>query len=408
MSNSGVDTVDVAIVGAGLAGLSLALALARSGTRVGLVERQSPEALTAVEIDGRTTAIAAGARSVLQDLGVWDHLVPEAGPIWDIRVSDRGSLMHLHFDHQAVGGGPMGHILENHTLRRVLVQALADEPNLTACWERSVTAVEVGDHWAAVTLDDGQELRAQLVAAADGRGSAVRRMAGIGVRATDYDETAIVCTAHHDQPHEGIAHERFLGGGPFAILPMADGAGGQHRASIVWTERRALAEHLLTLPRPDFERELALRFGDFLGSVTVPGQIWSYPLSLMLAKRLTAPRLALVGEAGHGMHPIAGQGFNVSMRDVEGLRNAVAGALQAGQDPGAASVLTAYARKRWPDILAMAAATDGLNRLFRSGMPPVALARRLGLAAVNRLPPLKRQFQRHAMGMLPFGGGGRP
>jgi 2-octaprenyl-6-methoxyphenol hydroxylase len=408
MSNSDSEIVDVAIIGAGLAGLSLALALGRSGARVALVERQSPAALAAIEVDGRTTAIAAGARAVLQDLGVWETLAAEAGPIWDIRVSDRNSLMHLHFAHQAVGAGPMGHILENHTLRRVMVNALADEPNIAAYWESSVTAMDVQDHWAAVTFDDGRELRARLIAAADGRGSFVRRMAGIGIRATDYDETAIVCTAHHERPHEGIAHERFLAGGPFAILPMADGADGQHRASIVWTERRAFAEYLITLQRSDFERELARRFGDFLGRVTVPGQVWSYPLSLMLAKRLTAPRLALVGEAAHGMHPIAGQGFNVSMRDVDGLRNAVVGALQAGQDPGEQGVLTAYVRKRWPDILAMAAATDGLNRLFRNGLPPVALARRLGLAAVNRLPPLKRQFQRHAMGMLPFGGGGRP
>lgn len=405
MSKSASACHDVIVCGAGPAGLTLALALARRGAAVALVERHGPEALAAPEIDGRTTALAAGGRAVLEDLGVWPALAAEAAPIWDIRVTDRGSLLHLHFDHRAIGGGAMGHIVENHTLRRVLLEALAREAGVALHWQRSVTAMDVHENEATVSLEDGAALRGRLVAAADGRGSFLRRMAGIGVRATDYDETALVCTAWHEHPHDGIAHERFLSGGPFAILPMTDGAEGQHRASIVWTERRALAEHLLTLPRPAFERELARRFGGFLGEVRVPGPVWSYPLSLMLAKRLTAPRLALVGEAAHAMHPIAGQGFNVSMRDVEGLRDAVAAALQAGGDPGEADRLAAYARKRWPDILAMAAATDGLNRLFRSGLPPVALVRRLGLAAVNRVPPLKRQFQRHAMGLQPFAGG---
>ncbi|MCA8926820.1 MAG: UbiH/UbiF/VisC/COQ6 family ubiquinone biosynthesis hydroxylase [Alphaproteobacteria bacterium] len=406
MSNSDSILFDVLVVGAGPAGLSLALGLVRGGARVALIERQSPAALAALEVDGRTTALAAGARTTLRELGAWEALEPEAGPIWDIRVSDRGSLLHLHFDHCAVGPEPMGHIVENHVLRRALLAALEGEPLLSPRWQRSVTGMEVHENAAVLTLDDGEVLRGRLVAAADGRGSVLRRMAGIGVRATDYDETAIVCTAWHERSHEGIAHERFLAGGPFAILPMADGPEGQHRASIVWTERRPLAEHLVGLPRADFERELARRFGDFLGRVWVPGDSWSYPLSLMLAKRLTGPRLALVGEAAHAMHPIAGQGFNVSMRDVEGLCARVGTALQTGADPGAPTALAAYARGRWPDILAMAAATDGLNRLFRNDLPPLALARRLGLGAVNRLPPLKRQFQRHAMGMLPFAGGG--
>ncbi len=398
---------DVAVVGAGLAGLTLALALARSGMHIALIERQSPDQLAAVEVDGRTTALAASARVVLEDIGVWHRLEPYGGPILDIRVTDRASPLHIHFAHAAVGDDPMGHIVENHILRRELLAALAAEPTLTAYWQQSVTAFDgAGDGsgaTATLTLDSGTIIQAPLVAAADGRGSALRRMAGIGVRASDYHETAIVCTAYHEHSHDGIAHERFLSGGPFAILPMLDNAAGQYRSSIVWTENRSLAEHLLTVPKPRFERELARRFGDFLGQVTVPGEVWSYPLSVVVAKRLTGPRLVLVGEAAHGMHPIAGQGFNVSMRDIVGLRDAVTGASLAGQDHGSPMALSAYARKRWPDIWAMVAATDGLNRLFRTDLPPVALARRLGLASVNRLPLLKRQFQRHAMGMLPFG-----
>ncbi len=394
---------DVAIVGAGLAGMTLALVLAQAGVRVALIERQTPKSLMAPEVDGRTTAIAAAARRVLEGLGIWSGIEAEAGPIWDIRVSDRQSPLHVHFDHAAVDDTAMGHIVENHDLRRVLVAALAAQSGIDAFWGQSVSAFEPSDTAATLTMSGGQSVTASLVAAADGRGSALRRMAGIGVRSVDYGETAIVCTAYHRHPHDGIAHERFYAGGPFAILPMADNAQGRHRASIVWTERRALAEHLAGLPKGAFQRQLARRFGEFLGEIEVPGEVWTYPLSLTLAKRLTGKRLALVGEAAHGMHPIAGQGFNVSMRDITGLRDSVAAAVQAGQDPGGPAVLSAYARRRWPDILAMAAATDGLNRLFRTDLPPVALARQIGLAAVNRLPPLKRQFQRYAMGLLPQG-----
>ncbi len=394
---------DIAIVGAGLVGLTLALALVRSGAKVALIERQSPEQLEAEEIDGRTTALAASAKDVFDTLGIWPDIEPHGGPILDIRVTDRASPLHVHFAHSAIGDAPMGHIVENHILRRELLRALEQEPALTAYWRRSVTAIQDEGSSATLTLDDGTLVRTALIAGADGRGSAVRRMAGIGISAADYNETALVCTAYHETPHHGIAHERFLSGGPFAILPMQDSISGQHRSSIVWTETRSLAEHLLRLPKPQFEQQLRRRFGDFLGIVTVPGDIWSYPLSVMLAKRLTGPRLVLVGEAAHGMHPIAGQGFNVSIRDIVCLRETIEAALQNGRDPGDHAVLTAYARRRWPDILTMIAATDGLNRLFRSNLPPIALARRLGLASVNRMPLLKRQFQRHAMGLTPIG-----
>ncbi len=394
---------DTAIVGGGLAGAALALKLARGGVKVALVERQSPDALTAKETDGRTTALAAGARELMDDIGIWPAIEAYAGAITDIRVTDRQSSLKLHFDHQDVGDEPMGHIVENFRLRRALLDAIAAEPAIEAYWNCSLTGFEGDAAGAQLTLDGGQMLEARLAVAADGQGSALRRLAGIGVRAVDYKQTAIVCAATHEFPHDGIAHERFLDGGPFAILPMTDGSAGEHRSSIVWTERRSLAEHLLTLERPALERELTRRFGDFLGRLSIQGGTWSYPLSVTAGKRLTGPRLALVGEAAHGMHPIAGQGFNVSVRDIQALSHAVAKAVSMGQDPGAPSLLSGYAKGRWPDIVAMLAATDGLNRLFMTGLPPVAFARKLGIAAVDRIPPLKRQFQRHAMGLSLFG-----
>ena len=395
--------LDAVIVGGGLAGATTALSLARNGAKVALVERQSQEQLAAEETDGRTTALAAGPRGLMEDTGVWDEIAPHACAITDIRVSDRGSLMKLHFDHRDVSDEPMGHIVENFRLRRALLDGVRNEPGIQAYWECSVTGLEAEVSHASVILDGSQALETRLAVAADGRGSVLRRLAGIEVRATDYKQTALVCVAAHDLPHDGIAHERFLDGGPFAILPMTDAADGRHRSSIVWTERRSLAEHLLTLDRRALERELVRRFGDFLGDVSIAGDVWSFPLSAIVAKRLTGPRLALVGEAAHGMHPIAGQGFNVSVRDIECLTRMIAGAIRAGQDPGDTALLQGYAKQRWPDIAAMLAATDGLNRLFLSTLPPIALGRRLGIAAVDRIPPLKRQFQRHAMGFGVFG-----
>lgn len=395
--------LDAAIVGGGLAGAALALALARGGVKVALVERQNPDSLSAEETDGRTTALAAGARQLMEDIGVWTSIEQHAGPITDIRVTDRNAALKLHFDHRDVGGEPMGYVIENFRLRRALLDAIAAEPGIQAYWNCTLSGFEGEIAGAQLMLEGGQVLDARLAIAADGRGSALRRFAGIGMRAVDYKQTAIVCAVTHEHPHDGIAHERFLNGGPFAILPMTDGPTGEHRSSIVWTERRSLAEHLLTLDRQMLTAELARRFGGFLGKLSIQGDTWSYPLSVTAAKRLTGPRLALVGEAAHGMHPIAGQGFNVSVRDIESLSQSVSKAVSMGQDPGSDALLRAYAKRRWPDIAAMLAATDGLNRLFMSNLPPVALGRRLGIAAVDRIPPLKRQFQRHAMGLGLFG-----
>ena len=404
ISKQTTEIVDVAIVGAGLAGKTLALSLAQAGVRVALVERQRPETLAQQKADGRTTAIAAGPRATFERLGLWPDLERDAGAIWDIRVTDRASTLYLHFDHSAIGGEPMGHVLENCRLRRVLLDGIMCVGDNLACyWGTSLAGFAADRRAARLSLDDGRTIQAALTVGADGRGSALRRMAGIGVRASDYGQTAIVCTAYHDRPHGGIAHERFLKAGPFAILPMANAEDGSHRSSIVWTQQRALGEHLLAMSTLAFEAAHARAFGDFLGEVRVPGVRWGYPLSLTLVSRLTGPRLVLLGDAAHGIHPIAGQGFNVSVRDIEALSRVVTADLGQGQDPGGRTPLNAYARRRWPDILAMAAATDGLNRLFGSDLPPVALARRLGLAAVHRMSPLKRQFQRHAMGIAPLG-----
>jgi 2-octaprenyl-6-methoxyphenol hydroxylase len=246
-------------------------------------------------------------------------------------------------------------------------------------------------------LEDGRRIRARLLIAADGARSKLRRDAGIAAAEFAYGQTGIVCTVAHELPHGGVAHEHFLPAGPFAMLPMTDHE-GRHRSSIVWTERNARVSALLALDDADFSAEIEQRFGDSLGRIAVLGGRWSYPLRLIHAARYADHRLALVGDAAHAIHPIAGQGLNLGLRDVAALAEVIADAWRLGLDIGATDVLEDYQRWRRVDSLLLITVTDSLNRLFSNDLAPLRLARDLGLAAVDRLPPLKRLFMRHAMG----------
>jgi len=249
-------------------------------------------------------------------------------------------------------------------------------------------------------LKSGRRLAARLVASAEGRFGTLREEAGIGARAWSYHQVAIVVVAHHQQPHRGVAQEKFLPGGPFAILPMRDGERGEHRSSIVWTERASLARRLLELDDKYFQAEFARRFGDYLGPVEAVGPRWSHPLGLVHAERYIDERLVLVGDAAHGIHPIAGQGYNLGVRDIAALVEVLIDAKRLGLDIGAADTLERYVQWRRTDNLTMVAATDLLNRLFSNDIKPLRLVRDLGLAAVNRTPALRRFFVRHAMGLV--------
>ena len=388
-------SADVLIVGGGLVGLTLAVALGGAGASVAVIERQRRETVTAARHDGRSSAIAAGSQRVLAALGLWRGLADAAGRINEIRVTDGASPLFLHYDHRDVGAGPLGYIVENTALRRVLSRAVAAVPSVRVHWQSQIAALDRAGATATARLDDGAIVHAPLVIAADGRDSPVREAAGIGVVAWRYPQVGIVCTVAHERPHRGIAQEHFLPAGPFAILPMTG-----DRSSIVWTEHADLAPALMALDETEFIAELGRRFGDHLGAIEVVGDRFSYPLSLVHAERYTAPRLALAGDAAHGIHPIAGQGLNMGLRDVAALAEVIIDARRLGLDPGAMSVLARYQRWRRFDNLAMIAATDALNRLFSNDVGPIRLARDLGLAAVNRAPPLKRLFMRHAMGLV--------
>jgi 2-octaprenyl-6-methoxyphenol hydroxylase len=390
------DDVELLIAGGGLNGMLLAVACAGAGLRVAVVDRQDPAAMLDEKFDGRTSAIAYGSRLVFDGIGLWPRIAAEAEPIREIRVADDNSPLFLHYDHRELGSdAPLGYIVENRVLRGALFALAKSLPSLDILAPRTLGAMTADDSGAVATLADSARVHARLVAAADGKDSPLRRAAGIDAVEWRYKQIGIVTTVAHERPHAGIAIEHFLPAGPFAILPMTG-----NRSSIVWTENAALAPHLMQLPEAEFAAELAARFGDFLGKIEPLGPRWAYPLSLMQAERYIDRRLALVGEAAHVIHPIAGQGLNVGIRDVAALAEAVVDARRLGLDIGDDTVLERYQRWRRLDAVLLAGVTDGLNRLFSNTIAPVRLARDVGLAAVNRLPPLKRLLMRHAMGTL--------
>ncbi len=385
---------DIAVVGGGMVGLTLALGLEGVGARVAVIERESLKDMAEASFDGRGSAIAAGSQRILDGTGLWELLQADAEPISEIRVADGPSQLFLHYDHREVGEGPLGWIVENAHIRRAFAQAVASS-DVIVFENTALVDARFETRSTTLKLADGRTVDTMLAIAADGRQSALRELAGIDVVRWSYPQTGIVCAVTHEAPHHGIAHEHFLPSGPFAILPMT-----RNRSSIVWTERNDLAPAILELDDDAFAAELKRRFGDFLGDVRIGPQRWAYPLSVVHARDYVAPRVAAVGDAAHAIHPIAGQGFNLGLRDVAALAEIIVDRLRLGLDPGDTEALIRYQKWRKPDNMMMIAATDSLNRLFSNDVAPVRMARDTGLALVNQLPPLKRVLMRHAMGLV--------
>nr|WP_184044920.1 UbiH/UbiF/VisC/COQ6 family ubiquinone biosynthesis hydroxylase [Roseospira visakhapatnamensis] len=393
-------SADVLVIGGGLVGGTLACGLAQHGVTVLIAEREDPAGWMNNGYDGRASAVAQGGQKVLEALGLWRHMAEACQPIHDIRIADSDAPLHMHYHRHEAGDEPMGYMAENLVTRRAIQARLAGLEHATLLAPVTVTEVTRDARGVDARLADGRRLRSRLVVAADGRLSPTRAGAGIGTTGWDYDQAAIVLTVEHSVPHNGIAIEHFLPGGPFATLPLTD-----NRSSIVWSERRDWVPALMALPEDRFKAEFMARFGDHFGEVRFVGPRFSYPLSLQFADRYTDQRLALVGDAAHGMHPVAGQGMNYGLRDVAVLVEELVKAHRLGLDVGAPAALSRYERLRRVDNLLMLAATDGIVRLFSNDIGPLRLARTAGLAAVDRMGPLKRFFMRHAMGTTGIIGG---
>jgi 2-octaprenyl-6-methoxyphenol hydroxylase len=385
--------VDVLIAGGGLVGGTLAVGLVEGGLSVAVVDMLDPLAVIDVGFDGRAAAIALSSKKLLDGLSLWETMQPEPSPIKEIRVSDADSVFFLHYDRKDVGAEAFGYMVENRSFRESLRSRFKDLKDFTLLAPNTITSIERGPGEVWATLANGYKVKAKLIVGAEGRNSPTRDAAGIKLTSWSYKQRGIVCTVAHELSHDNVAHEHFLPAGPFAILPLPN-----NHSSIVWTERVDLVDEIMALDDVGFLTELKKRFGDFLGKLKVVGPRWAYPLSLQFAERAVDHRLVLAGDASHGMHPIAGQGLNMGLRDVAVLAEVLTDARRLGLDPGSGTVLNSYEQKRRFDNTLMLAMTDLLNRLFSNDIEPVRLVRDLGLATVNKLPPLKRVLIEHAMG----------
>ncbi|MBI1214770.1 MAG: ubiquinone biosynthesis protein [Alphaproteobacteria bacterium] len=396
---------DVLIIGGGLSGLTLAGVLGRAGVKTCVIDRDKPVTQLEQNFDRRATALSYATTRVLQAAGAWDAIAPHCAAVRDIRVADGASPLFLHFSVGEDGGledgaAAFGWNVENILLRRALfenTQKLKDAVTHLA----PVTIKEFfrDDARAGVVLEDGRRISAPLMVGADGRGSAVRGWLGIPVSKSDYGQTAIVCTIAHEKDHEDVATEHFLPAGPFAVLPLPDDAQGRHCSSVIWSIHGKDAKGVLSLPREKFNAEMQRLCGPHLGRVECVSTPAGYPLALMHAQSYVAPRVALMAEAAHAIHPIAGQGLNLSMRDIAVLAEGIVDGLRLGLDVGAGESLENYEKIRRFDTHVMAGFTDILNKLFSNNLRSVALARDLGIGMVDKIAPLKGFFARQAMGL---------
>ncbi|MCE1235408.1 MAG: ubiquinone biosynthesis hydroxylase [Hyphomicrobiales bacterium] len=392
---------DLIVAGGGHVGLSLALAAKRADPhlRAAVVE---PAARLGVG-DERASAIAAAGRRFFESLGAWSAMAAAAQPILDMvvtdsRLDDAIRPIFLTFDGTLDGGEPFAHMVSNAAMIAALVEA-AGAAGVEIVAPDRVVDFETGDARVEVRLGSGRRLSGGLLVAADGVRSRLRDLAGIGVVRHDYGQSGIVTTVAHERPHEGRAIEHFLPAGPFATLPLTDDAAGRHRSSLVWTEKTAVAERLTRGDDFTFSLELERRFGREFGRLEALAKPRAFPLGLTLARDFVRPRFALVGDAAHGIHPIAGQGLNIGLRDAATLAETIVEARRLGLDPGGFDVLRGYERRRRFDAVEMGLVTDALNRLFSNDLPPVRALRDIGLGLVDRLGALKTRLIREAAGV---------
>tara|TARA_B110000003_G_scaffold270402_1_gene302796 strand:- start:860 stop:2020 length:1161 start_codon:yes stop_codon:yes gene_type:complete len=377
----------------------MSLALAEAGFTVTLIDPQTLKSKQNPHFDGRSYSLAIASVRLMQALGLWEELAPNAQPILEIKVADgraysNPSPYFLHFDHHEIEEGPMGHMVEDRHLRPLLQKRLQSVSQINYRAGLSVSEMTITDTHAELRLNTEETLTTRLVIGADGRQSQTAERAGIKRTGWRYGQTALVCALSHNIPHQGVACQYFMPPGPLAILPLTG-----NRSSIVWTESDANAATIMAMDDTDYMAVLQPRIGDYLGKVELAGARYSYPLNLTIAQNYVMPRLALVGDAAHGVHPIAGQGLNLGLRDIAALSEVLSDARLRGEDFSSLAVLLRYQEWRRFDTTALAVATDAVNKLFSNDNSFLRTLRDLGMGAINSLPALRRSFIREAAGL---------
>ena len=390
---------DIAIVGGGFNGPALALAAAQVGLRVIVLDATSHKLRKNAKFDGRAYALALASKRLMAAVGVWENVAQDAEPMLNIRVSDGhagvgASPFFMDFDHAELEEGPMGYMVEDRHLRYALQAAMQTSPLIEYRLATRVTGQSTGPEGVTLSLANNQKITTRLLVGADGRQSGTAARAGITYTGWQYGQTALVCAVEHDRPHGGVAHQFFMPAGPMAVLPLS-----ARRSTVVWSEKTDSAAVIKTLDDAAFLDVLRPRFGDFLGDIALTGGRFSYPLGMMIAKSYIAPNVALIGDAAHGVHPIAGQGLNAGLRDVAALIQVLSEAKQRGEDFASQPVLARYQLWRRFDATALAVATDGFNRLFSNDNPILRLGRDLGMGMLNAMPKVRRGILREAAGL---------
>ena len=390
---------DIAIVGGGLNGPALALAAAQVGLRVIVLDATSHKLRKNAKFDGRAYALALASKRLMAAVGVWENVAQDAEPMLNIRVSDGragvgASSFFMDFDHAELEEGPMGYMVEDRHLRYALQATMQTSPLIEYRLATRVTGQSTGPEGVTLSLANNQKITTRLLVGADGRQSGTAARAGITYTGWQYSQTALVCAVEHDRPHGGVAHQFFMPAGPMAVLPLS-----ARRSTVVWSEKTDSAAVIKTLDDAAFLDVLRPRFGDFLGDIALTGGRFSYPLGMMIAKSYIAPNVALIGDAAHGVHPIAGQGLNAGLRDVAALIQVLSEAKQRGEDFASQPVLARYQLWRRFDATALAVATDGFNHLFSNDNPILRLGRDLGMGMLNAMPKVRRGILREAAGL---------
>ncbi|MCP4922776.1 MAG: UbiH/UbiF/VisC/COQ6 family ubiquinone biosynthesis hydroxylase [bacterium] len=395
MAHMTSESTDIVIIGGGPAGGTLACALAQGGINVTLIDKGARQEKSEITSDGRAWAITSGSSKFLTSLDIWEKAKKYAAPIREIRVSDQGSNAFVHYDHKEVGTEALGYIIQSPYMNHAIQQVADTLPNLTWVDQKEVTDLTFSDTLVQSTIENNErEFSSPLVIVADGRHSPWRKKLNQKSTQWSYKQTALVCTVEHEEPHLDTAFEHFRAGGPFALLPTPH----PNRSSIVWSEKEQNVAAIQSLNDEDFSKAAQEQFGDYLGKWKLVGKRWSYPLGGVFTHKLIGERTAFIGDAAHGIHPVAGQGLNLGFQGIQTLSKVLLEAQSLGLDLGSSFVLQKYQRKQRFSAATMTAGCDSIVRLFSTNFPPARWGRRLSLKMTQKIPFVRKALTRYAMG----------